>query len=393
MHKTKNITPAVVVILIGIVCIGAGIAILIMGKTVVTTRTEMYVVAGLEGKYGVYTAEGKVVVQPIYTNIIAGKDVMYLRSDSGSMLYNPETKTKVQLNGSETNIVFPKNKDGEYIDKYILKYGTGEQGEIYRIIDTKGERISSKDYTSLLEAGNSIGAITDNLENVVFDDIILGGNKVVNILPYVTLEGKDQYIVKDEKEPDNFYGIMDENSKVIASIEYNSIEIGKGKNTAVIAKKDDRVFVIPVSGVPVEIDMGFEADIENEGYIIQKKGATANKLYNLKGEALIDDIFDYPIETITINSKTTSYLFIKAGEATWAMYDLEDVKTPPRRYSNINIDCFKNKKLSETSTSFMYKKLGANYVVDLDTFSEFKLGIEGAVVALLEPGYILNPTN
>lgn len=390
MKKQKSIAGAVAFIIIGILLIVGGITISMLGEKKKEVRSDLYVVAGLEGKYGIARANGTMLAEAVYTKISMGKDVIYLKSDSKSFLYNLKDNTSVALDGMESDVIFPKDKAGEYIDKYILKFGAEENSSIYRVINIKGEKVLDKDYASIYEAYAAIQAkIIDPTRDI--DKAILGTNKtLVKTLEYLTQEGKYQYIVKSNVGQSGLYGIIDETGKEIVPFEYTIIESVDGKNTAVTAKKDNKVFVIPQSGKAIAIDSGFEADIKEEGYIIQKKGSTANKLYNLKGEVVIDKMFSYPIQTLTLNSKTTSYLFIKDEKTlVWTMYDLKDIQKPVKTYSNINTDYLKEKKAGEISTSFIFVNAGANYVVNLETFVAYKLGITTPIVAAIEPGYIL----
>lgn len=376
-------------LIIGILFIIGGLLIPILSGNKKEIRSDLYVVAGLEGKYGIAKSDGSMLAQAIYTNIIMGKDVIYLKDTLKSYLYNLKDNTSIALDGMESDIIFPKNKDGEYIDKYILRFGTDEKSSIYRVINVKGEKTEGKDYSSIYEAYVAIGAkLLDSTKDL--DINILGKDKtLVKILDYLTEDGKYQYIVKQTLSQTGMYGIIDETGKEIVPLEYTTIEQSEGNNSAVIAKKSDKIFVIPASGKAVAIESGFEADIKGEGYIIQKRGNTGNKLYNLKGEVVIDKIFSYPLETLTLNTALTSYLFVKDEKTTWTMYDLKDPKKATKQYSNLNTEYLKEKTLGEISKSFIYVLTGVNYVVDLETFSSYKLGIATAIKAPLEPGYRL----
>lgn len=390
MKKEKSIAGAVVVIILGILLIISGLLIPMLTGDKKEVRSDLYIIGGAEGKYGIAKADGSIIAEVVYNNIIMGKDVIYLKNDTKSYLYDLKENTKTVLDGMESDIIFPKSKEGEYIDKYILRFGTDESSSVYRIINIKGEKVFDKDYSNIYEAYLAAGAkIIDSTKDL--DSSILGKDKsLVKKLEYLTLDGKYQYIVKYNTVQNGMYGIIDETGKEIAPFEYTTIENGESKNLAVIAKKADKTYVIPVSGKPIEIESGFEADINGEGYIIQKRGTTANKIYNLKGEVVIDKIFNYPIETVTLNSKTTTYLFIKDEKTTkWKMYDLNDVQKPVKEYTNINTEYLKEKKLGDVSTSFIYAAGGINYVVDLETFNTYKLGIATTIKAPLEPGYVL----
>lgn len=388
MQKKKSNAGAIAFLVIGILFIVGGISLSMLAKDKVARRTDLYVVKGAEETYGIAKASGEMLADTIYTKIIMGQDVVYLKSYSGSLLYDLKTGSKTTLDGMESSVIFPKNKEGEYIDKYILIYGSNEN--VYRSINIKGDKMLDKDYSSLSEICTAIGAKEEVPVQQIAKEVLLENRSVVKSLEYLTEKNRYQYIVKEDTKQPQLYGVMDEDGKIIIPFEYNKIETGEGKNTAVRGIKDDKTFVIPNSTIPVAIDSGFEADIDGEGFIVQKKGNTGNKIYNLKGEIIIDKIFSYPITTITLNSKTSSYLFIKQGETTnWLMYNLNDVKKSVKTFSNINTAYLKGKELSEISTSFVFTSGGANYVVDLETFSTYKLGITTVIVAPLEPGYDL----
>ena len=389
MKRKNSIAVPILLIVIGILFIVGGLLIPLIAGNNKETRTDLYVAPGAtEGTYGIARADGTMLAQAIYTKIAMGDNIIYLKDTTASYLYNIEDNTQVKLDGNETDITFPKDKEGIYLDKYILKYGADESSALYRVVDSTGKKVLDKDYASISEVYVAIGAnLADSEKNI--EKSVLGTDKtLVKALNYLTEDGKYQYIVKNNATQNAMYGIIDETGKIIVPLEYTIIETQEGKNSAVTAKKDNKLYVIPASGTPIEIATDFEADITGEGYIVQKRGSTANKLYNLKGEVVIDKIFDYPITAVTLNSKTTSYLFIE-NETTgkWKMYDLEDTQKPVREYSNINTEYLKDKKLGETSTSFIYVKDTANYVVNLETFSEYKLKIATSITAPLEPGY------
>ncbi len=391
MKKKNSVAGAVVFIVIGIMLIIGGILIAMIdgdGKLNEESRKDLYIIASVDGKYGIARADGTMLANTIYSKISMGKDVIYLKDEQNSYLYNLKDGTTSELGGIETDIVFPKDKDGEYIDKYILKFGAEESSSIYRVVDIKGVKTLDKDFASIYEAYVNIGAKL--IQNVVdIDKEVLGPDRsLVKTLNYLTEEGKYQYIVKSAIGQSSVYGIIDEDGNEIVPFIYETIEIQEGYNTAVVAKKNEKIFVIARSGKVIEIEPGFEADIKGEGYIVQKKGITANKLYNLEGQVVIDNIFNYPIQTITLNSKTTSYLFVndeKTGK--WTMYDLGNLENETKTYSNINLDYLNYKNPGEVSDSFIYIKDGFNYVVDLETFSEYKLGIATNIIAPLQPGY------
>lgn len=389
MKRKNSIAVPILLIVIGILFIVGGLLIPLISENDKEVRSDLYVVPGtVEGTYGIARSDGTMLAQAMYTKIAMGDNIIYLKDTKASYLYNLENNTQAKLDGNETDIIFPKDKEGTYIGKYILKYGADESSAVYRVVDSKGEKVLDKDYASISEVYVAIGAnLVDSAKGV--EKSVLGADKtLVKALNYLTEDGKYQYIVKNNATQNTMYGIVDETGKIIVPLEYTIIETQEGKNSAVTAKKNNKLYVIPASGTPIEIATDFEADITGEGYIIQKRGSTANKLYNLKGEVVIDQIFDYPITAVTLNSKTTSYLLIENGTTgKWKMYDLEDTQKSVKEYSNINTEYLKDKKLGETSTSFIYVKNSANYVVDLETFSEYKLKIATPITAPLEPGY------
>lgn len=389
MKKNKSIAGAVVIIVIGLLLIIAGLLIPLLETKKVVDRKDLYVVAGVEKKYGIAKADGSMLVNAVYVKILVGKDIAYLKSDTNSYLYNLKDYTSVTLDGMESDVIFPKDKDGNYIDKYILQFGTDEKNSIYRVVDSKGKKVLDKDYASIYEAYIPINASLSSDSKYIDQAVIGKDNTLIKQLHYLTEDSKYQCVIKTGEGLNVKYGIIDEAGKQIVPLEYTSIETDGEINPVVIAKKENKIFVIPSSGTPIEIEQGFEVDIKGEGYIVQKRGSTANKLYNLKGEAILDKIFNLPIQAITLNSKTTSYLFIDDGKDTWSMYDLKDLKKPVKKYTKVNSEYIKNKKPGEISTSFIYVKGGVNYMVDLETFEEYKLGIASAIIAPLEPGYVL----
>ena len=133
----KNTIIAIILIIIAITLIGLGVVIALKdlgGSNIDQASDERLFIVEANGAYGVMTANGTVIAQPQFSKITRINNVIYLKSDSASYLYNILSKETVTLDGFETNIKYIKTDDG-FSNKYILQYGETDNDAIYRIID------------------------------------------------------------------------------------------------------------------------------------------------------------------------------------------------------------------------------------------------------------------
>lgn len=386
----KNTIIAIILIMIAITLIGLGVVIAIKDMTPQDTSEDLverlYIVQA-NNAYGVMTSTGKIVAQPQFSKIARINDILYLKANNTSYLYNLLTKETITLDGVESDILYIKGDTG-FLDKYILQYGNTSTDAIYRIIDNTGKKVTDKDFASI-EAIYSFLELTapDNFSPKDAKTTSLNTADISATLSYPTQDGKSQYIIKKVDNGTTKYGIVDENNKQIVEPVFDKIEQIKDSNKACTAVKGTLNYVILDNGTSIETEQGFEFDYSEDGYVIQKRGTTGNKIYNLDGDVIVDKIFTYPAKIVTLNSSNAKYLLMQDEKTNlWSMYNMDTAQKLDAEFSNLVVDYLYEKDTNVINTSFMYKTATSLIGVDLSTFTTFNINIVYSVVSPLESG-------
>lgn len=390
----KNTIIAIILIIIAVTLIGLGVVIALKdfgNSNIDESSNERLFIVEANGAYGVMTANGTIIAQPQFSKITRINNIIYLKSSSASYLYNLLSKETVTLDGFETNIRYIKTDDG-FSNKYILQYGETDNDAVYRIIDESGNKVTDKDFASI----SAIYSYLDLVEPNNFipkkaEDTSLNKADVVTTLSYPSPDGNSQYIIKQTSNNVTKYGIVDENNKQIVEPVFDKIEQIKNSNKACLAAKGDLEYVILDNGTTIETQKGFEFDYSEDGYVIQKRGSTGNKIYNLNGDVILDKIFNYPAEIVTLNSANAKYLLLQDSKTTlWSIYNMDTAEKLDISFSNLVVDYLKDKDVNVVNTTFMYKTASSLIGVDLATFKTYNISIPYSVVAPLESGLTMN---
>jgi len=390
----KNTIIAIVLIIIAITLIGLGVVMALKDLNINPTQedaTERLFIVEANSAYGVMDANGKIIAQPQFSKVARINNILYLKSETASYLYNLTTKETITLDGYENDILYIKSENG-FLDKYILQYGATDSDAIYRIIDATGNKVTNNDFASVSAIYSFLELTEPN--NFTPKDVTittLDKANVVATLTYPSKDGKSQYIVKQTDDGITKYGIVDENNKQIVEPVFDKIEQIKNSNKACMASKDNLEYVILDNGTTIETETGFEFDYSEDGYVIQKRGTTANKIYNLNGDIIVDKIFTYPAKIVTLNSANAKYLLMQDEKTgLWNMYNMDTAEQLDAQFSNLVVDYLYEKDTNVTNTSFMYKNATSLVGVDLATFETFNINIVYSVVAPLESGLKMN---
>ncbi len=387
----KNTIIAIILIMVAITLIGLGIIIAIKDlKPTNTSNSDsierLYIIEA-NNAFGVMSANGKTIANPQFTKVARVNNILYLKAENISYLYNLLTGETITLDGVENDFIYIKSADG-FLDKYILQYGASESDAIYRLVDATGKKATEKDFASI-NAVYSFLEITPPDKFVAKDvsDTSLNKADVLQALTYPTKEGKSQYIIKSSNSGSTKYGIVDEDNMQIIEATFDKIEQIKDSNKACMAVKDDLNYIILDNGTSIETEEGFEFEYNDEGYVIQKRGTTGNKIYNLNGDVIIDKIFTYPTTLVTLNGANADFLLIQDTKTgLWNMYNMDTAEKLDVEFSNIITDYLNEKDPNVINTTFMYKNTTSLVGVDLSNFETFNISIPYTVVAPLESG-------
>lgn len=386
----KNTIIAIILIMIALTLIGLGVVIALkdLGNSPIDEKAaERLFVIQANSSYGVMTANGTVIAQPQFTKISRINNIIYLKSQNSSCLYNLTTKETIMLDGFENDIKYIKTETG-FSNKYILQYGATESDAIYRIIDEKGEKVTDKDFASISSIYSYLDIIEpSNFTPKTVESTALSKSDVSATLTYPSADGNSQYIIKETENGLTKYGIVDENNKQIVEPVFDKIEQIKDSNKACKATKGDLEYIILDNGTTIETQSGFEFDYSDDGYVIQKRGTTGNKIYNLNGDVIVDRIFTYPAQIVTLNSANAKYLLMQDEKTgLWSIYNMDTAEKLNAEFSNIVTGYLEEKDINVVNTSFMYKNATSLIGVDLTTFDTFNINIPYTVVAPLESG-------
>ena len=364
-------------------------------------QSDQLFVISANGFYGIMDVDGNVVANAIFKNVSRVNDIIYLKNDTTSYMYNIATRETVSLDGKETEFIYIYNTlENTFEDKYILKYGGTTEGTtsggtaIYRIVDAKGERVANKDFASVAAVYEYLDLVPE--ENFVPKDVadtVLSKDIVQKPLTYCTSTGKSQYVVKSGSaaESSNIkYGIVDEDNMQILPSEYDNIEQVKGSNKASIAKKGNKQYVVINTGKIIEIEEGFEVDVNDSGYIIQKIGDTANKVYNFEGDVILDTIFAYPAEMVVFDTESEDYVaMVDDKTKAWTLYNLKTSQKMENTFTNVLTSYLATKDKHTKNKTLIYSTGTQLVGVDLEKLTSYKISIPYRVVAPLESGYKL----
>jgi len=390
----KNTIIAIILIMIALTLIGLGVVIALkdLGTTPVDEKAaERLFVIEANASYGVMDANGTIIAQPQFSKIVRINNVLYLKSQNASYLYNLTTKETITLDGFENDIKYIKIDNG-FSNKYILQYGATESDAIYRIIDEKGQKVSDKDFASVSSIYSYLELIEPNsFTPKAIENTTLSKTDVSTTLTYPSPDGNSQYVIKKTVDGITKYGIVDENNKQIVEPIFDKIEQIKNSNKACMATKGELEYVILDNGTTIETQSGFEFDYSDDGYVIQKRGTTGNKIYNLEGDVIVDRIFTYPAQIVTLNSANAKYLLMQDEKTgLWSMYNMDTAEKLNAEFSNLITDYLQEKDVNVVNTSFMYKNATSLVGVDLASFDTFNINIPYAVVAPLESGLTMD---
>ena len=391
----KNTIFAIILIIIAITLIGLGIVMALKDLSPTITddndSIERLYIIEANNAYGVMNSKGTIIANPQFSKIARINNILYLKAENTSYLYNLLTKETITLDGVEEDILYIKGKDG-FLDNYILQYGVTDNDAIYRIIDSTGKKVSDKDFASV-DAVYSFLELTppDNFTPKEVSATSLNYSDVVSTLSYPTKDGKSQYIIKTGQTGNFKYGIVDEDNKQIVEAVFDKIEQIKDSSAACTAIKGDLSYVILDNGTSIETEPGFEFDYNKDGYVIQKRGTTGNKIYNLEGDVIVDKIFTYPANIVTLNGSNAKYLLMQDEKSKlWSMYNMDTAQKLDVEFSNLVVDYLYNKDINVINTSFIYKNATSLIGVDLSNFETFNINIVYSVIAPLESGAKVN---
>ncbi|MEG1705542.1 MAG: WG repeat-containing protein [Clostridia bacterium] len=389
--KTILIIVGIISIVIILIAILIGVfAIPKKNETIAEEKNGLYfVIKSEDNQYGICKTDGTIVIKPEYKKIARVDNSVYLKSETDSYLYFLDDGKSVSLGGKESEIYFAYDKLGLLLPYYILRYGDSEQTSIFRIYNNKGIRHDLKDFSSLNDAYKFLDA-KEVFKITSPPTEITSIYNVNSSLQYATPEGYSQFIVtkKDKTSSKQLQGLIDEKGTIILDLIYDKITALQDSTYACKVEKDDKTYILLNSGKLVEVETGFEFSIFN-GFFMQRKGNTVNKIYNLSGEVVVDGIYNIKEDLTALNSKTgINYILVQEKKDIYSLYNITNNKKSENVYNEVILDYMKSYNTLSKNIAFISKKNSTYYVTDIDTLKSSKMTITNTIYSPLDLGII-----
>jgi hypothetical protein len=395
MSDKKTILILISIVSVIVILIAILIAIynapLAQGNNANNNQTEennLYFVTQTEGVgYGICKTDGTVVLNPEYSQLARVDDSVYLKTDEDSYLFFLNDGKSVSLGGKESEVYFVYDNNNQLLPYYILRYGESEQSSIYRIYNNKGIRHDTRDFSSLNDAYKFLNA-KELFKPIVATADVTDQYTVLSTISYPTSDGKTQYVVTSNSNSESLQGIVDETGRVVLDLSYKSISKIPESNNALKIEKEDKSYIFLSSEKLVEVEPGFEF-VTSNGYFIQKRGNTVNKIYNLSGEVVIDGIYNLKDDLVALNSKSGSaFMLVQEKKGEYSLYNLTNNSKSENEYMSVLLTYMNKYTDSVKNTSFIYTDKDSYYALDLSDLKTYKMNITSNIFSPLDLGII-----
>ena len=178
------------------------------------------------GKQGVVDREGKVKIEPKYTEMSFGGIYLNVIEDG--------TNKVIDLNGNEVTdgyIYRMPTTDGNY----SIVYG---EDEIYKIIDNNGNVVVDKSYTYIEELGNNYYIVASYNNNGIID---LSGKSLVDLRYSSIFKLDNTNLLQANISSTNTVSVINNNMQVVATMENAGIEV-EDNYVRLYSETDNRYF-------------------------------------------------------------------------------------------------------------------------------------------------------
>lgn len=178
------------------------------------------------GKQGVADREGKIKIEPKYTEMSFGGIYLNVIEDG--------TNKVIDLNGNEVTdgyIYRMPTTDGNY----SIVYG---EDEIYKIIDNNGNIVVDKSYTYIEELGNNYYIVASYNNNGIID---LSGRSLVDLRYSSIFKLDNTNLLQANISSTNTVSLINNNMQVVATMENAGIEV-EDNYVRLYSETDNRYF-------------------------------------------------------------------------------------------------------------------------------------------------------
>lgn len=284
--KTNKAKFLIAIIITIVICIGT--YIILKKKNVNYSVEEVlnynYYQLNKDGKYGVISKKGEILIEPIYDNIKIPnpeKDVFICEKENKTTILNErceeilnqfEEVSAISINGTISSLPY---------EKRVLKY---KQDGKYGLIDYNGkviikaiyeevEGLENKESELLVKKNGKYGVINDRGTKLIkeeYDSVTADG--------YYTEKNKyalSGYIISNKTTNGYRYGYINYKLQKVLNVEYNIVErvmeINDGQDIYIIASKNGKFGVIKNNKVVIKHDyQDIEYDTTNSVFNLQR---------------------------------------------------------------------------------------------------------------------------
>ena len=250
-----------------------------------------------DGKYGIISIDGKVILEPIYDEITSlgykrGEILVKKDNKYGIIDETGKTVIKIKYDSIESDKYYT---DENFYKKsgYIVCNITSD-GYRYGYYDYEGNKVLETEYNQItrltqIENKNDIYLIV--AKNGQYG-VYINNNKIINT-QYQSIEynsGLEMFIV----EKTGKYGVIKENGTEILDVQYSEIQIN---GIYIYAKNNDEQIIFNEKGNKIELDPNVIIEkTENTNYYIKIEQYEENKEYTIvdqKQNNLINNKYNY----------------------------------------------------------------------------------------------------
>ena len=363
------------------------------GENIVYEKNDMFFVTQIEDKYGISKSDGTQVLECRFNKILRNGNTVYLNDGTDSYVFFLDNNKSISLGGKESDVSLVYDKEsGNILPYYILTYGV-DKSSVYRIYTDQGVRYNNKDFTSYSDVITFLDAKQD-FAPIEAPKTVSESYTIKSKLSYPTMQKRTQYIVSNKKENNNsnqeLYGIVDETGRIVLDIACSNITELSGKTNGVVVNRNERAYLFLEDEKLLEVDTGFEFT-SGKNVIYQKKGDTVNKVYNIKGEIIIDGIYSFSKDFYQFIAKDNNTFLVLKSENQYELYNVKNNQKYSKKYSELSVNYLTNYYSSGNSvweTGFIFFEDGIPYCVDFSTMKESRMNVVISIISPLDYGYI-----
>lgn len=341
--KNNKVKFSIGIILI--IVISIGVCFILKNKNINYSVEEVskynYNQVNKDGKYGVISKKGDILIEAIYDNIKIPnpeKDVFICKKQDKTIILNEkgqeiltqyEQVDSISINGIVSNLPY---------EKRVLKYK--ENGK-YGLIDYTGkvivkpiyeeiEGLENKESELIVKKDGKYGVINDRGIKLIkeeYDGIVADG--------YYTEENKyalSGYIISNKTSNGYRYGYLNYKLEKMLKIEYNEIsrvlEINNGQDIYIIASKNGKFGVVKNNKTVINYDyQDIEYDANNNLFKLQRNLQFG--VYDINGKSIL------PVQYKELDFKGIYIQALENGKEVYTYFNSkgDEIKVP--KYTSV----------------------------------------------------------